>query len=427
MVYGDNLAKDLCMTLCLAVVFPVVGIPMIFIYLCSTRPEYLKSKREEREADERWARQRQAQLATQQGTQTNNDKAPDNAEVARFERTHMVKKTEGKHLKVIKCMGCVWCLLLIILPIIFTTNSTSDGNYRYDQCSQYRESSMQSSMQMLCCQQCSNDADCDDWSVDWSVENGECITSSNNDACSQYRGDTARFCCQCSQEADCNINDFDTCASWVYTGRENTQRHSNTSCPVGTYNNQDVQQSGLNKKDLCKKCPVGQYNDQTNQNSCKNCTTATGGYQNEQGQAVCKRTDRCRAGSYLTLDNCLNCIQGQYQDENGQSTCKNCAAGEYQDEFGQPSSTSCKTCAIGQYSSVGASTCAIMYKERTFGHCGYRGESSIDDSNDCRAGANAVGWLNGTINTINGTISMETITYSEDPNTKSSRTRPFEL
>ena len=123
-------------------------------------------------------------------------------------------------------------------------------------------------------------------------------------------------------------------------------------CPPGTYQDQTWQSS-------CKPCASGYYQDQARQPLCKEC--GTGKYNDlttQTSESVACKND-CNAGSYINFDKsaCLNCIEGQYQDQDGQSNCKKCGTGKYNDQTSQTSKSSCKECSAGSYITSGNSAC----------------------------------------------------------------------
>jgi len=149
------------------------------------------------------------------------------------------------------------------------------------------------------------------------------------------------------------------------------------TCPPGTYQDQ-------NGESTCKTCPTGKYQDDSGQSSCKTCASGTystvgasscpynattcpagtyatatqscdacvlGKYnelEGQTGESSCKSD--CNAGSYISFDKnaCLECLLGQYQDQNGQSKCIPCGTGKYNERKSQ---TDCKSCNVeyGEY------------------------------------------------------------------------------
>jgi len=142
-----------------------------------------------------------------------------------------------------------------------------------------------------------------------------------------------------------------TCAIGTYSavGASSCFALDSTTCRVGTH------ASGT--ATVCDLCAPGKYNDKQGQTACKSC--ATGEYQNDEGKTSCD--NNCVSPMAITLD--ARCIDNTV---NGAS----CPPGNYQDQSGQ---SSCKTCAIGTYSAVGASSCFAL------------------DSTTCRVGTYASG------------------------------------
>ena len=46
---------------------------------------------------------------------------------------------------------------------------------------------------------------------------------------------------------------------------------------------------------------------------------------------------------------CTSCVEGSFQDQEGQTSCGGCTAGKYQDDKG---SEACKVCPVGRYLGV---------------------------------------------------------------------------
>ena len=127
------------------------------------------------------------------------------------------------------------------------------------------------------------------------------------------------------------------------------------NCPIGAY-------SGVvDSLNACIDCPVGEYQDQSNQNSCKQCPT--GSYQDQTGQTSCSY---CPSGTYQNLEgqisvsSCLECAAGSYQDQTGQAQCSLCPRGYFEGDTGQ--SVFCSSyCWAGSYGAdegaVDNSTC----------------------------------------------------------------------
>jgi hypothetical protein len=156
-----------------------------------------------------------------------------------------------------------------------------------------------------------------------------------------YASGTATVCDSCGtgkyNDATKQTSESVACKSCVAGEYQNeVGKASCTSCPTGTY------ASGA--ATVCDPCGTGKYNDQTSQTS----------------ESSCK--DNCNAGSYINSDKsaCLNCIEGQYQDQNDQSSCKQCVNGKYSDQINQRSNSTCKECETAKFNDeTGASSCKM--------------------------------------------------------------------
>lgn len=98
-----------------------------------------------------------------------------------------------------------------------------------------------------------------------------------------------------------------------------------TLCEQGTYMNVSTFET------TCHLCPAGRFNSLLGQSACEECPAGT------QGSSV---------GMVDEADACLDCNQGWYQDEEGQTDCKICDRGTYQVAEG---ATFCAVCTTGQY------------------------------------------------------------------------------
>ena len=96
-----------------------------------------------------------------------------------------------------------------------------------------------------------------------------------------------------------------------------------SSCPVGKFGTDNN----------CKDCPQGKFQDQDqeNESACKDCPQ--GEFQNQKAQSACKQ-----------------CPQGKFQDAAEQAECKDCDAGTI-----GTAPNACTLCAAGKYSVAASS------------------------------------------------------------------------
>jgi hypothetical protein len=116
-----------------------------------------------------------------------------------------------------------------------------------------------------------------------------------------------------------------------------------TSCPVGTYQNEEGMAS-------CKACGSGLYNDVVGASVCKACST--GRYNAREGQLTADSCYMCLEGTVQDQEgqtSCKDCAVGTTQSEKGQSICNDCPSGKYNDQVKQFAYGSCKKCPVGQY------------------------------------------------------------------------------
>lgn len=136
-----------------------------------------------------------------------------------------------------------------------------------------------------------------------------------------------------------------------------------TPCPIGTSSDA----VGATSESTCMPCAAGTYSDVVGSVECFSCLAGT--YMEFAGNSSC---DLCPAGTYSnveasdTVNNCLQCIPGQYSFEgattcaecepgtytnsSGMASCDGCPPGTYGTETGGTSMLVCLNCPIGQYS-----------------------------------------------------------------------------
>ena len=112
----------------------------------------------------------------------------------------------------------------------------------------------------------------------------------------------------------------------------NGERCDSESCPL---------QMRLLGQDYCGRCANGTFYD-----------SGVKRIENESSSWDEKRCALCLIGTYYSIlsppaiDNCFQCPQGAYQNQEGSSDCNLCVAGKYQPDRG---SKSCKSCKVGEY------------------------------------------------------------------------------
>ncbi|KAJ3452430.1 hypothetical protein M0812_04198 [Anaeramoeba flamelloides] len=136
------------------------------------------------------------------------------------------------------------------------------------------------------------------------------------------------------------------------------------NCQKGTYSNQ----TGLTQcisctkgqyqdsvgETICESCPKGMFSDKLKSTICIECNT--GEYQDFPGKEECTK---CPQGTYnpnkksTSIQDCLDCEIGSYNEKSGQSNCSLCEIGEFNDQSGQ---IGCLECQDGSYSDKRGST-----------------------------------------------------------------------
>jgi len=119
-----------------------------------------------------------------------------------------------------------------------------------------------------------------------------------------------------------------------------------TSCPLGTYQNEEGMTS-------CKDCGSGLYNDIVGASVCKACSI--GRYNAREGQLKADSCFMCLEGTVQDQEgqtSCKDCAVGTTQSEKGKSICDDCPSGRYNDQVKQFEYGSCKKCPVGQYQDV---------------------------------------------------------------------------
>jgi len=107
----------------------------------------------------------------------------------------------------------------------------------------------------------------------------------------------------------------------------------------------------------CPACSSGYFQPNANQTSCPICP---GGSSTNGVNSAAIACPTCAVGKYSPAGGgavtCINCRNGQYQPNSGQTSCSTCAAGKYSPATDSPV-TACSICAAGTYSSASAYTC----------------------------------------------------------------------
>ena len=142
--------------------------------------------------------------------------------------------------------------------------------------------------------------------------------------------------------------------------------------------------TGMSGENSCEECSIGRYAQTPGTEECSMCNTYE--YQDEKGQEMCKecpsgqrsnsfrsfcvacpggsvfvdgKCESCAKGKYARSGfvRCLNCIFGQYSDEEGLSACKKCRAGTYSLKYASVTVDDCKECDEGEFSYEGSQVC----------------------------------------------------------------------
>jgi hypothetical protein len=156
-----------------------------------------------------------------------------------------------------------------------------------------------------------------------------------------------------------------------------------SNCLVGTY-------ADTKGSIVCKLCPSGTATNQIgsiNIIACRDCLLGTYA---EAGQAMCTA---CPIGSYgintTSVNDCLSCPSGTYNNLLGQINCTNCPSGTFSNITNSNNSNSCIKCPPGSYSNEGSNLCTL---------CPPGTSSIIDGANSC------IYNLPGTFTITNGSL-----------------------
>ena len=124
------------------------------------------------------------------------------------------------------------------------------------------------------------------------------------------------------------------------------------ACHAGTYSNATF----LEHAEQCEKCPRGTYSPATALTSAHQCNKCpTGRVGNISGLTASDHCTPTEAGKY---NDGKACLQGTYQDQEGQTSCKPCPAGRHGKHPNDGSNLyisevrSCTNCTAGKYSSA---------------------------------------------------------------------------
>ena len=124
-----------------------------------------------------------------------------------------------------------------------------------------------------------------------------------------------------------------------------------TSCDVGYYNDDIASHA-------CKACPRGKMSLYSDEISCSFGRCAASGPHSPTSASMCgkcpvgKSSMKYDAGDdiyYSAFNECLDCPEGTYQDEEGGIHCKWCPLGTWSDKRNQTSTESCFNCHAGTY------------------------------------------------------------------------------
>ena len=175
-----------------------------------------------------------------------------------------------------------------------------------------------------------------------------------------------------------------------------------TPCPDGTYGSGNV--NNVDEASACIECGRGLYSTLDNPNECLDCTpgyvclgrtntaepinvSASRGYECPLGhycpQGSYEEVD-CPVGRYgkkmrlTSVDDCLLCKVGTYQDEPGQEGCKKCGSTSGTGEDGGATHCTCGALGRNFVKSLGACLCSKGYRPKNEA-------DNVDSVEDCEA------------------------------------------
>ena len=158
-------------------------------------------------------------------------------------------------------------------------------------------------------------------------------------------------------------------------GKFRTSTTECTDCVAGKWS----PDTGSTSSTTCQKCLAGKYHDNVGQTSFTSCLVCSEGsvtltspsnseYVSVDGASVCVH---CPTGKFWTAKNngvseCLDCQEGEYQDNEEATTCKSCPHNEYSgvaaDEESKQGATECSACEAGKFLSIEDKKCESCSK-----------------------------------------------------------------
>ena len=159
----------------------------------------------------------------------------------------------------------------------------------------------------------------------------------------------------------------------------------------------------------CQPCPDGSYSDRAGVSECTKCPIGYTGIISPANKAsIDFACESCPAGRYSAIagsvNACLRCARGTYQDGIGQDTCKPCPKGTVTNSLGATSLEDCVKCGAGFYAPFDGMGECIQCEKGTYGAadrpdtsvctpCGagtyslQYGSDSVDNCQPCQSGS----------------------------------------
>ncbi|KAJ6230216.1 hypothetical protein M0813_06854 [Anaeramoeba flamelloides] len=164
---------------------------------------------------------------------------------------------------------------------------------------------------------------------------GSSLPSPGCDFCSAGSYSTASNAASCTQ-----------CGQGMY--QDQSAQTFCHSCGIGTYN----ENMGASSANDCLPCVKGSYNGNQAQSVCLNC--GTGMYTDNEGSTTIGECLECDIGTYQnkatgSIDDCLPCVKGSYNENKAQSVCLDCGTGMYTDNEGSTKIGDCLECSAGTF------------------------------------------------------------------------------
>ena len=114
----------------------------------------------------------------------------------------------------------------------------------------------------------------------------------------------------------------------------------------------------------CINCPEGKYQKDAGQSACTTCATCPAGKRSGCGNSTEGFCSDCIPGQYAdsSSSSCVDCPAGKHSTAKNAEACDACQAGQFQSGDGQ---SFCVPCQAGSITNAGSATGARSYLARS--------------------------------------------------------------